>query len=63
MYNNEKAIGEAVRTFMQEGKLKREDVFVASKIPPNAQGLEKARKVVEESLERFGLEHIDLMII
>ncbi len=58
-YGNEVGVGDAVRA----SGLKRDEVFVTSKIPAEFKSYEKAVKSIEESLERLNLEYIDLLLI
>lgn len=62
-YRNEKDVGEQVRRAMQEFGLKRENLFITSKIPPDLQGYDKAKKCIEKSLANLDLDYIDLMLI
>ena len=58
-YGNEKEVGEAVR---QSG-VPREEILVTTKIPGREHGYEEAKASVRGSLERLGLDHIDLHLI
>ena len=58
-YRNESEIGEAIK----ELKLKREDYWLTSKIPAEIKNYEDAKKAIDESLERLGVEYLDLMLI
>ncbi len=58
-YNNEQAVGQAVR----ESGIPREEVFVTSKVMANDFGPEKTKKAVEESMARLDLGYIDLYLI
>ena len=62
-YGNEEMIGREVKRACADFGLKREDIFITTKIPPNAQGYEKAKSCVEKSLKNFDLEYIDLVLI
>ncbi|WBB70673.1 aldo/keto reductase [Micromonospora sp. WMMD812] len=57
MYGNEKEVGQA----MQESGLRREDVFLTTKLPPERVGRE--RETLEASLEALGTDHVDLWLI
>ncbi|MEU6073378.1 aldo/keto reductase [Micromonospora sp. NPDC047074] len=57
MYGNEKEVGRAVR----ESGLRREDVFVTTKLPPERVGRE--RETIEESLAALGLDQVDLWLV
>ena len=58
-YRNESEIGEAIK----ELNLKREDFWLTSKIPAEVKNYEDAKKAINESLERLGVEYLDLMLI
>jgi len=59
MYENEVEIGNAIR----DSDEPREDIFVTTKLWNSDQGYEKAKTAFEASLERLGLEYIDLYLI
>ena len=58
-YGNEEGVGEAVRA----SGLPREDVFVTTKLPNDDQGAEAGLTVFERSLERLGMDYVDLYLI
>lgn len=58
-YRNEQGVGEAVRA----SGMRRDDVFVTTKLDAGAKSYKKAAAGVDASLTRLGLDHIDLMII
>ncbi|OLT16029.1 2,5-diketo-D-gluconic acid reductase [Serinicoccus sp. CUA-874] len=58
-YENEPEVGEALR----RSGLPREDVLVATKIPGRAHRRDAAITSVEESLERLGLEQVDVALV
>jgi len=57
MYRNERDVGRAVR----DSGLRREDVFVTTKLPPRDAGHE--RRTLEASLRSFGMEYVDLWLV
>ncbi|TFK44354.1 Aldo/keto reductase [Crucibulum laeve] len=59
MYRNEAEVGEALR----EAGLQREEVFVTSKVGSKNHGYEKTLKGIDESLQRFKFDYIDLFLI
>jgi diketogulonate reductase-like aldo/keto reductase len=59
LYDNEATVGEAVR---QSG-VKREDIFVTSKVWNTDQGYEETLKAFEVSLEKLGFDYLDLYLI
>jgi diketogulonate reductase-like aldo/keto reductase len=62
-YRNEKEVGEAMREVFEEGKIKREDVFVITKLWNNNHRPERVRPAFEASLERLQLDFVDLYLI
>lgn len=58
-YGNERGVGEGVRNC----GLKREDIFVGSKVAAEHKTYEEAKAGIEETLEKMGLDYLDLMII
>ena len=62
-YMNEKGVGEGVRQAMEEYGLKREEIFVSTKLWNSHRGYDKAMKAFEVSLKKLGLEYLDLYLI
>ncbi|KAF9380500.1 hypothetical protein CPB97_008299 [Podila verticillata] len=58
-YNNEVSVGNAIR----KSGIPREQIFVTTKLHDDDQGFEKALEACELSLEKLGLEYIDLYLI
>lgn len=58
-YGNEQGVGEAVRS----SGLARDEVFITTKVHNDAQGHREAMDALQASLERLGLEHVDLYLI
>jgi diketogulonate reductase-like aldo/keto reductase len=59
IYGNEKGVGEAIR----ESGIPREQLFVTTKLWNDDQGYDSALKACRESLERLGLDYLDLYLI
>ena len=58
-YRNEEQVGEAMRGVFQEGKVKREDVFICSKLWNTNHRPERVRPAFEASLRRLQLDYVD----
>lgn len=58
-YMNEKAVGEAIK----ESGISREEIFITTKIWVQDYSYEGTIKATELSLERLGVEYIDLMLL
>ncbi|CAH1271116.1 AKR1B10 [Branchiostoma lanceolatum] len=63
VYGNEKDVGQAIKEKIAEGKIKREDVFVTTKLKPNFSRPEHVREAMTQSLADLGLDYVDLYLI
>ncbi|MBR5533861.1 MAG: aldo/keto reductase, partial [Ruminiclostridium sp.] len=59
IYKNEAGVGQGIR----ESGVPREEIFVTTKVWNNKRGYEKTKESVEKSLERLGLDYLDLVLI
>ena len=59
MYENEEAVGQAVR----ESGLAREEVFLTTKLYSPSAGYEKAKRDIDDSLRALGTDYVDLLLI
>ena len=59
IYRNEHGVGKAI----QESSIPREDLFITTKVWNNDQGMENTLCAYEKSLERLGLDYVDLYLI
>jgi diketogulonate reductase-like aldo/keto reductase len=62
-YRNEKEVGEAMQEVFKAGKIKREDVFIATKVWNNNHRPERVKPAFEASLRRLQLDYVDLYLI
>ena len=58
-YRNEKAVGKAIK----DSGLKREEVFVTSKLPAELKGYDVTIKAFNETMHDLGLDYLDLYLI
>jgi diketogulonate reductase-like aldo/keto reductase len=58
VYQNENEVGEAVRS----SGIKREDLFITSKVWNTDQGYDNTLRAFEASLERLGFDYLDLYL-
>lgn len=63
IYENEKAVGEGVREGIKEAGIAREDLFITSKVWNADQGYESTLEAYEESLNKMGLDYLDLYLV
>lgn len=63
-YTNEDAVGEAVREAIDEGLCTREELFITSKMwVQDMQNYDTAKAAIDASLEKTGLEYLDLYLL
>jgi methylglyoxal/glyoxal reductase len=58
-YDNERGVGQAVR----ESGIPREELFITSKVWNDQQGYESTLKAYDQSLEKLGMDYLDLYLI
>lgn len=59
MYGNEELVGEGIRL----SHVPRKDIFLTSKLDNPNHGYERAKKAIDDSLERLGTDYMDLFLI
>jgi 2,5-diketo-D-gluconate reductase A len=59
LYNNEAGVGEAIA----RSSLPRAELFITTKVYQDRHGFDEARSSFGESLERLGLDYVDLYLI
>ncbi|KAG9031448.1 hypothetical protein FRB95_002748 [Tulasnella sp. JGI-2019a] len=59
LYKNEEEVGVAIRG----SDLKREDIFITSKVISRWHGYDMTLKAIDDSLDRFKLDYLDLYLI
>src|SRR6202034_1153043 len=62
-YRTEREVGEAMLEVFKEGGIKREDVFVATKLWNTNHRPERVKPAFEASLKRLQLDYVDLYLI
>lgn len=59
IYKNEKGVGKAIK----EASVPRNELFITTKVWNSDQGYENTLRAFDESLERLGLDYVDLYLI
>lgn len=62
-YGNEAEVGVAVEHALNNAELDREDVYVVTKLWNSEQGYDKTLKAFDTSLDKLGLDYLDLYLI
>lgn len=63
IYENEVGVGQGIREGLKEAGISREDLFVTSKVWNTDLGYESTIKAYEASLNRLGLDYLDLYLV
>ncbi|WP_028552429.1 aldo/keto reductase [Paenibacillus sp. UNC451MF] len=63
IYENEKSVGQGIREALLENHMNREDLFVTSKVWNADLGYESTLAAYETSLNKLGLDYLDLYLI
>ena len=58
-YGNEVGVGEALK----KTNLKRDDIYVTTKVQAEIKNYKDAKKSIDDSLKRLGLDYVDLILI
>jgi diketogulonate reductase-like aldo/keto reductase len=62
-YRNEAAVGEAIKELVADGTVRRDDLFVTTKLWNNNHRPERVKPALQASLDRLGLEAVDLYLV
>ena len=62
-YRNEREVGEALRTGLTSGAIKRQDIFVTTKLWNTNHRPERVATALLASLDRLGLDYVDLYLM
>ncbi|XP_077122958.1 aldo-keto reductase family 1 member C1-like [Ranitomeya variabilis] len=63
LYGNEVQVGQAIRSKIADGTVKREDIFYTGKLSSNNQTPERVRPALVKSLKDLQLDYMDLFLI
>ena len=62
-YFNEAEVGNAIEEAIKSGMVKREELFITSKVWIDNYGYEKCKKSVLESMKKLKVDYLDLMLL
>ncbi|XP_072390215.1 dihydrodiol dehydrogenase 3-like [Diabrotica undecimpunctata] len=63
VYQNEHVIGKVLNKWLTSGKLKREDIFITTKLPSTHLHPDLVESALKESLQKLQLEYVDLYLM
>ncbi len=62
-YRNEAEVGAAIKELLADRVVRREDLFVTTKVWNNNHRPERVASALQKSLDRVGLDHVDLYLV
>ncbi|MHA0858325.1 aldo/keto reductase [Paenibacillus sp. CMAA1364] len=63
IYENEEGVGQALREVMQDQGIRRDELFITSKVWNDDQGYESTLDAFDKTMTKLGLEQLDLYLI
>lgn len=63
VYGSEDGVGQAAANAIKEGIVRREDLFIQTKLAPDRHGYHEALDGLEESLNRLQTDYVDLFML
>ncbi|XP_065167026.1 aldo-keto reductase family 1 member A1 isoform X2 [Atheta coriaria] len=63
VYENEKVIGKVLKKWIDSGKLKRDDLFIVTKLPPCGNRPSGVATYLQRSLDDLQLDYVDMYLI
>jgi diketogulonate reductase-like aldo/keto reductase len=63
VYRNEEDVGKAIKRAIQANICTRSELFITTKISPRDQGYDKALEAIESSMEKLGIDYLDLILL
>uniref|UniRef100_A0A8D8U9F4 Alcohol dehydrogenase [NADP(+)] n=1 Tax=Cacopsylla melanoneura TaxID=428564 RepID=A0A8D8U9F4_9HEMI len=63
VYENEHVIGNVLDRWMKAGKVKREELFIVTKLPPSGNRPSNVESFIKKSLEKLKVDYLDLYLV
>jgi len=63
MYQNEEVIGKVLKRWLDSGKIKREELYIVTKLPPIGMRKEHVGYFLEKQLKSLQLDYVDLYLV
>jgi 2,5-diketo-D-gluconate reductase A len=62
-YNNEEAVGKGVQQAIDEGLIRREDIFITTKVWFHSYEPDDCRKSINESMKKLDTDYLDMVLL
>lgn len=63
VYENEESIGKVLHKWLSSGKIKREDLFIVTKLGPGGNRPSTVEKYCKKSLKKLQLDYLDQYLV
>ncbi|XP_017780786.1 PREDICTED: 1,5-anhydro-D-fructose reductase-like [Nicrophorus vespilloides] len=63
LYENERPIGGVLNYWMEQGRIRRDELFVTTKLPPTGMYPGKVEPYLRKSLENLMLDYVDMYLV
>jgi len=63
IYKNEKEVGQGIHDAISAGALKREDLFITTKVWPDGSNRQKALATIHNSLKALNVTYLDMVLV
>lgn len=63
VYENECAIGNVLKKWLDSGKIERSDLFIVTKVPPSGNRAKDVERWLKQSLENLKINYVDLYLV
>ncbi len=63
VYGNQELVGDAIKQSIEEGIVKRTDLFITSKVPENQYGYLNTKRIIQDSLDVMNLNYFDMFLL
>lgn len=62
-YQNEDVFGRVLKRWFDGGKVKREELFITTKVPPQGNHHDRIADFLQQSLDKLQLSYVDLFLV
>ncbi|KAJ8986021.1 hypothetical protein NQ317_013905 [Molorchus minor] len=63
VYENEQIVGRVINQWISSGKIRRDELFITTKLPPSGVHKDRVELFMKKSLENLQLDYVDLYLV